>query len=820
MNGEYHEVEINGVKKKRVFAPAQTMKMYTAVHNACSQRGDQCDAKQFHGLYQKCLHDFLEAVVSKKLADLSDYDLLKGVATQWIFYQNFFYRPLLKCLFYIERHSQLNSLDSLYYLSVRAFDKVIIQPHIAEIKDAYMKSVRLDRDGQQVDRECLKKITEITIALGTKSGSSSLSSNRNSVFNRKNNDPHPLSVNKPSTVRDVFDLEVYRDVLEKKILSETQSYYSVKSSEWLGSMTVGQYLERVEIVLKEEAARVQDFLDMSTLMELKSVLVNVLLKEPSKELLSRDSSVRFMIANDLQHQIELMFRMFSLIDNSNGVQAMADVFREYIQEEAGGLIDAKTSVAVSSATNNQQDKEEVKTEESKSNFVESVLDLHDRFKEITHKCTQNDSRFQLALKKAMEYSLNKVDGGVSDEAVSFAHLLAKYVDSLLKKGGCEKSSEESWLLAQFDRVVDVFAFVTDKDVFAEAHRSNLAKRLLNETSLGDYLEKMFISRLKIRNGSQFTSKFEGMLNDLTTARDVMISFEQQCNQIRENDIHLASQSGKEPISDSKKSSSAISDVEIEVAKDRCIDEFQVQVLTTGFWPSPLSLELKIEGTVFEKCAKAFTNFYNRQNGTKRLEFVFSLGSVIVRGHYDRIIEFMCVPCQAIALLCFNTHKEGGWTIVELAKMMGMDSSMAKKVIATLCFAKGLRILKKIAADEATANKATIASDDKFVVNTSFTASVRRLKLPVPALMDKEAKSGAVSGQARVEEDRSHQIDAAIVRIMKANRVMSSQDLINEVQQQLQFFKPHQKVIKLRFDSLLERDYMKRDTDTNKFVYVA
>lgn len=34
-NGEYSEVEANGVKKKRVFAPSQTMLVYTYVLLCC-----------------------------------------------------------------------------------------------------------------------------------------------------------------------------------------------------------------------------------------------------------------------------------------------------------------------------------------------------------------------------------------------------------------------------------------------------------------------------------------------------------------------------------------------------------------------------------------------------------------------------------------------------------------------------------------------------------------------------------------------------------------------------------------------------------------
>ena len=72
-----------------------------------------------------------------------------------------------------------------------------------------------------------------------------------------------------------------------------------------------------------------------------------------------------------------------------------------------------------------------------------------------------------------------------------------------------------------------------------------------------------------------------------------------------------------------------------------------------------------------------------------------------------------------------------------------------------------------------------------------------------------------------EPCRSHSIEACIVRIMKARKVLTHNVLVPEVIAQLQFFKPQPKQIKKRIEHLIERDYLERDaTDQNTYRYMA
>lgn len=82
----------------------------------------------------------------------------------------------------------------------------------------------------------------------------------------------------------------------------------------------------------------------------------------------------------------------------------------------------------------------------------------------------------------------------------------------------------------------------------------------------------------------------------------------------------------------------------------------------------------------------------------------------------------------------------------------------------------------------------------------------------------------MSGQTRqkVEEDRKHIIEAAIVRIMKARRVLDYNSIVTEVTRQMSGrFVPVATDIKKRIESLIEREFIERDVaDRKMYRYLA
>jgi cullin 3 len=74
----------------------------------------------------------------------------------------------------------------------------------------------------------------------------------------------------------------------------------------------------------------------------------------------------------------------------------------------------------------------------------------------------------------------------------------------------------------------------------------------------------------------------------------------------------------------------------------------------------------------------------------------------------------------------------------------------------------------------------------------------------------------------VDDDRKPQIEAAIVRVMKARRVLDHNGVVREVTKQLSGrFVPDPTDIKKHLENLIEREFIERDRNDRKvFVYLA
>ncbi len=108
------------------------------------------------------------------------------------------------------------------------------------------------------------------------------------------------------------------------------------------------------------------------------------------------------------------------------------------------------------------------------------------------------------------------------------------------------------------------------------------------------------------------------------------------------------------------------------------------------------------------------------------------------------------------------------------------------------------------------------------VPTELRPTVPHRPAPCPSARAQEGEVEKAETRHKVEEDRKPQIEAAIVRIMKARQRLDHNTIIAEVTRQLSArFMPNPALIKKRIESLIEREFLARDEKDRKFyTYLA
>ena len=108
--------------------------------------------------------------------------------------------------------------------------------------------------------------------------------------------------------------------------------------------------------------------------------------------------------------------------------------------------------------------EEVKNDD----LVVKLIDLRERVSGIQSKAMEKDAHIDMTIKMAFEKVVN-VDNRT-------AKALVFYLDEMLKKDF--KNINEAELTERLDKVIHIFRYLTDKDVFEGFYVNSFAKRLL------------------------------------------------------------------------------------------------------------------------------------------------------------------------------------------------------------------------------------------------------------------------------------------------------------------------------------------------------
>ena len=567
-----------------------------------------------------------------------------------------------------------------------------------------------------------------------------------------------------------YQAAVYQQDFESAFLGTTQEYFHTESLQYLSSATAADYVRKATARLEQEKERAQALqLPVTTEGPLLNLVQTEWIERHARTLVDMELTgfAALLLDDSKLDEMRLMYDLFIRVPSS--VDFLRDALAERIKSSGKQLI-----------------ADQISGQSDPPAFVRGVLQLRDKIEKIVEISFHGENKAAKRMRESFEDFLN------TDARA--ASCLAVYVDELLRVS--LRGATEEQVNVELQKAIVVFRYLSDKDVFESFYKQHLAKRLLGNRSVSDDAERSMVSLLKAECGYQFTTKLEGMFNDMRISRETRDKYKSHKRQQEMN--------GEKGI------------------------DIEVDVLTTGYWPSqnvpPCTLPVAVQEAI-----DRFSSFYLGKHTGRKLSWQTSAGAAELRATFGAQRHELCVSTyQMCILLLFNDADT--LTLGQIRTQTHIPDQELRRHLISLCTPKN-RILKK-----GSKGKGITSDDDTFAFNKDYTSKLKRVRIPLvkeTSIASKNDSTTATESSAvpvtiagtvpvAVEEDRRHLVEASIVRIMKARKSLNHNELIAEVTKQLSTrFNPPPQFIKKRIESLIEREYLERsELEHRVYNYVA
>eukprot|EP00475_Leptophrys_vorax_P035865 TRINITY_DN5967_c0_g2_i1.p1 TRINITY_DN5967_c0_g2~~TRINITY_DN5967_c0_g2_i1.p1 ORF type:complete len:880 (+),score=235.47 TRINITY_DN5967_c0_g2_i1:3-2642(+) len=580
------------------------------------------------------------------------------------------------------------------------------------------------------------------------------------------------------TVNVFVELGVFAD-FEQLLLSKfSRSYEELGANLIQQQLTVFGFAEKASAIQSRELELIRSLLPTSSHKTFFNCFHNKCLGEALPVFMGDKSKMwtQFFSSVENTHHVEMLFNLFS--DDPNGLSIISGVFEQSIAESGLNLVENQARNESKEWEHPDYDPHHhVHRDQLRLQFdyVEELIRLYDLFNHMVCTCFRNHVLFEEALKNGFRRILHKDVGATTN-----TEIIARFCDYVLNESHellTQIRRADQAVEAYLDKLSALFSYSPDYDLFTFVYRQYLATRLLESRSHSEEAERSMIAKMKIRAGTRFTSRLEGMVNDMANSR------------VLNKDFHSCIVHRKV---------SAFSDAHASSELMLWMQDMlpvEVKVLTRGIWPTLRDRDIR-PPLEFSHTAKLFQSFYEKSRERRTLKWAWELGTVtLAMRDYDNKVRHVIIATtlQAMVLCLFNEHES--LKIQDICRVLHMDSWIGVRVLHSLCCGKNKVITKS-------GNPLIVSMGDRFQVNEDFTAPKMFVALPFPDLHEKSV--------VQASYDYTIPMKAFIVRTMKKEKSMRLSALIDLIMDSLERFRPELKMIAAVLDNLVENEFLERD----------
>lgn len=394
-------------------------------------------------------------------------------------------------------------------------------------------------------------------------------------------------------------------------------------------------------------------------------------------------------------------------------------------------------------------------------IIPTLVKLNEDFNRVVVERFENNTKFEFEIRNAFSKALNTTNKKTHSFITS---QLCKYVEGYFR---AKKSSPITFKQFETDFLI-IFKYLTNKNDFIIIYKRELSKRLLLSRNVQMELEKQLADSMVNIVGETDDSMGLGVM-----FRDLAVS-QQKYNSLT-TQLHS-------PI------------------------EFQPLILEQKHWPEiPKQSGSLILPAKFTNLLEGFNTIYKEMDDKSknhRLDWDnYQLHQLSIVAHFESgEYELQLNLLQATVIDLFNEKDQV--TSEEIMAKTNMDPRLLKRILHSLT--EKYKILEQ--------------KNDVISFNKSFSDKSKKLRIPVPRTIDREAPVE----EKQIVKNRDLEIRGAIIRIIKPETKILYTDLITKT-----LVKANEagrgaiaiQDIKASIEYLIQNEFISRDHDHKTLTYV-